>query len=140
MVDVDVKNAIFITSIGYAPDEVLSEPDYCLHGGMNEKKLLDNGGSWVVTDFPIDKFHTNQNESLAGKKMLYETIKNPEGKRYFPLFNSYTELVKIYGENVRIAMTCLVTALEMAVSENLDGVVVGVGTLNHVIDRSQIKE
>ena len=140
MANVDVKNAIFITPIGYALDEVLSEPDYCLHGGMNEKKLLSNGGSWVVKDFPIDKFHTNQDESLAGKKMMYDTIENSEGKRYFPLFDSYAELVKIYGENVRIAMTCLVTALEMTVSENIDGVVVGVGTLNHVIERSQIKE
>ena len=128
---VDVRKAVFITPMGYEVNEKLENPDYCLHGGLEEAQLLDNGGIFVVFDLPLDKFSTTQDENaVKGKTIHYQTLMGPDGRRFFPLFDSYKNAVNIFGKNIRFAMSCYDTAIKMAKEENLSGIVIGPGTSN----------
>lgn len=134
--ELDIRKAVFIVPFGYEVNEELTEPDYCLHGGPAEAALLNSDGVFVVRDLPVDKFHTTQDRSaVAGKIMHYQTIMSPDGKRYFPLFDSYNAATRIYGENIRFTMVCYETARKMAISENLEGIVLCPGTVNQIIPK-----
>ncbi len=135
----DITKAVFIVPFGYEVNEKLTQPDYCLHGGIKEAALLNGGGVFVACDLPFDKFHTTQDQSaVEGKTMHYQTVMSLDGKRYFPLFDSYRAAVHIYGENVRLAMVCYETAKEMALSEGLEGIVLCPGTISQIIPKEAL--
>lgn len=124
--EIDIRKAIFITPFGYDQEGPLSEPDMFLHGGQAEADIIDAGGYYfAMKDLP-EGFDTSPTAST--KTMHYETIKSPDGKRFFPLFDSYDVTTRIFGKNIRLCMTCFDTALKFCKSDNLDGIVVCPGT------------
>ena len=133
---IDIRKAIFITPMGYDSEGPLSEPDMMLHGGQAEADLIDSGDYYFsVKDLP-EGFDTGV--ASGNKIMHFETIKSPDGKRFFPLFDSYNAATHIFGKNIRVSMTCFDTAVKFAKSDFLDGIVVCPGTPGQqILDISQ---
>ena len=69
--------------------------------------------------------------------MHYQTIANPSGKRYMPLFTSYTIMTSIFGNNIRIGVICYETAKEFCLNEGFEGIVVAPGILNKIITKEE---
>ena len=98
--DLDTKNDLFIIPIEYEDklDKSQEEDDNHIHFAQTEVNMYKNGSKIWCLDLP-------KNFSLAteaGKSIMhYQTLKNPQGERYMPLFTSYSVMISIFGSKLR---------------------------------------
>lgn len=129
----DLHSSLFLTSVCFKEDlnkENINklEPDYELHIGKEEKEMLQRGAKIVCRDLPTNFTFAKTAHSFQLKK-----IANTNKAEYIPLFSSYNALIKIHGENTRIGIISVKTAMKTAQKENLAGVVIDPGTNNIII-------
>ena len=134
--NLDEKTDLFIIPIEF--ENRLNKPpenDTSLHFSLKEKTLYENGSKIWCLDLPENFILSKEiNNSL----MHYQTIANPSGKRYMPLFTSYTIMTSIFGNNIRVGVICYETAKEFCLNEGFEGIVVAPGILNKIITKEEL--
>ena len=133
---IDAKNDLFIIPIEFE-DKLNKPPEYdaTLHFSNTEKNMYENGTKIWCLELP-------ENFSLAKEAnnslMHYQTIANPSGDRYMPLFTSFKTMTSIFGNNIRVGVISYETAKEFCLNEGFKGVVVAPGVLNKIIPKEEL--
>lgn len=134
--EIDIRTSLFLIPVAFEDDTGLpAEPDHELHFGVHEAQMAQIGSRLACDDLPQYYTHARTSKSRI---MHYQTLKNPDGKRYIPLFSSYDHIKSIFGNNNRLGVICFETATELVLKENLDGIVVSPGSQNIIISRKEL--
>ena len=134
--DLDIKNDLFIIPIEY--EDKLNKPtesDTNLHFSKTEGDMYKNGSKIWCLDLPKD---FSLAKEAHNSPMHYQTIANPSGERYMPLFTSYTVMTSIYGSKLRVGVISFETAKDFCLNEGFKGIVVAPGVLNQIITKEEL--
>ena len=134
--DLDIKNDLFIIPIEYE-DELNKSPksDTYLHFSKTEEEMYNNGSKIWCLELP-ENFSFEK--EIRNSPIHYQTIANPSGERYMPLFNSYNIMTSIYGNNLKVGVISYETAKEFCLKEGFKGIVVAPGDLNKIIPKEEL--
>ena len=134
--DLDIKNDLFIIPIEYE-DQLNKTPksDNYLHFSKTEGEMYKNGSKICCLDIPE---YFEFAKEVHNSPMHYQTIANPSGGRYIPLFTSYKVMTSIYGNNLKVGIISYETAKQFCLNEGFNGVVVAPGVLNKIIPKEEL--
>ena len=133
--DIDIKNDLFIIPIEY--EDQLNNPksDNYLHFSKTEGEMYNNGSKIDCPDLPKN---FELAKEIRNSPMHYQTIANPSGDRYMPLFTSYKVMTSIFGSNYKVGIISYETAKEFCLKEGFKGVVVAPVVLNKIIPKEEL--
>ena len=134
--DLDIKNDLFIIPIEYE-DELNKSPksDMYLHFSKTEGEMYNKGSKIWCHELPENFSFAKE---IRNSPIHYQTIANPSGERYMPLFNSYNIMTSIYGKNLKVGIISYETAKEFCLKEGFKGIVVAPGNLNKIIPKEEL--
>lgn len=128
---IQLDDYLFIIPVAYEGEpEYQENPDHELHFGEREAVMYDEHPSLSCSDLP-EAFVPAA--AVRSRIMHYQTLQEPDGERYIPLFTSYEALKSVFGDKTRIGVICYETAREFVLKEGLDGIVVSPVTRDTVI-------
>ena len=132
----DVKTSLFLIPVAFEGEtEFPDEPDHELHFGIRESQMVQIGAKLACSDLPEGLIPA---KAARSEVMHYHTLVAPDGKKYMPLFTSYSQMTSIFGNNIRIGVICFETAKEFVLKENLSGIVVSPGSRNTIIPKANL--
>ena len=132
----DVKTSLFLIPVSFEGEEAFpDEPDKELHFGIRESQMAQIGSKLACSDLPEDFVPA---KAARSGMMHYHTLAAPDGKKFMPLFTSYTQMTAIFGISIRTGVICYETAKEFVLKENLSGIVISPGSRNTIISAEDL--
>lgn len=145
MADINLLKDLFLCPISYDEDACdadgkplpLSCEDNEIHFSLNAADMLKSGSKI----FLIEKLPEKLKPAKVAHQGIHHLrkIDSPDGRSFIPLFISYSSLVNIFGDKVRIGIVSFKDAKDLCINENnIAGIVVAPLNINKTIPRESL--
>lgn len=145
MTQIDLLHDLFMCPIIFDGEETdengvptaLAQEDNELHVTAPAYAMIEQGSKLALIEDLPEKLVLSEK---ADKGLIhYRKINTPDGRAFIPLFVSYKNMTKIYGEKNHIGIVCYDEVKKICEAESdIAGIVIEPGCTNKVIMRDKL--